>query len=331
MLPGAELPRHVDATMISCFRSCDQKFFLEFCLGRRPAAVSIDLHAGGCFALALETIYGAIFLHGASLSEAMLGGFRIFQTAWGDVQPMKDTPKTKENTWAAVEEYFRVYAPATDHVQPYRLADGKPAMEFTFAIPLLPILKDHEAGFAIGHNAHDGKDHFFPCHPSGDPFVYSGRFDMLGNWQSKPVVKDDKTTTSIGALWSNQWDLRSQFIGYTWACQQSGIPVDTVVVRGVGILKTKISMAEAIKTYSNDLVSRWHEQLRRDLWKMRRSWDEGYFDYNFAESCSVYGGCMFKDVCASGSPQRWLDQFPVRRWNPLLKNPVGEVNGQAAA
>jgi hypothetical protein len=39
-------------------------------------------------------------------------------------------------------------------------------------------------------------------------------------------------------------------MGYVWACQQCGIDLDTVVVRGIAIQKTQIVHVEAIKQYS---------------------------------------------------------------------------------
>lgn len=57
---GIMLPLNVDSTMMSCFRSCPQKFFREFVQGYRPAGISIDLHAGGAFALALEEVYKGV-------------------------------------------------------------------------------------------------------------------------------------------------------------------------------------------------------------------------------------------------------------------------------
>ena len=62
-----ELPLHIDSTMMSCARSCLQKFFREFVEGYRPAGISIDLHAGGCFASALEETYKQVFLKQSGL------------------------------------------------------------------------------------------------------------------------------------------------------------------------------------------------------------------------------------------------------------------------
>lgn len=317
--PIAELPLHIDSTMMSCFRSCPQKFYLEFILGLRPTGLSVDLHAGACFASALENVYIAHYRDGRTLEHSLAVAHGAYLQQWGDFVPLKDTPKSKERVWEAVEEYFKVYGLETDQVQPY-FVDGKPSMEFTFAIPLgpendRPVWSDVEppAGF--------------PLHPSGQPFIYAGRLDLLGHWvpAKKFVGRDEKTTTSIGASWADQWSLRSQFKGYCWALQQFGLPVDTICVRGIGILKTKFTIgheAEAFKTYSRWEIARWHEQLRRDLWRLRRAWDEGYWDWNLGDSCNSWGGCTFRDLCTSEHPERWFAQFSQKRWNPLLKNPT---------
>lgn len=302
-----EMPLNVDSTMMSCFRSCPKKFYEEFILGLRPTAVSIDLHAGACFASALENIYGMLAT-GIELETAKVRAFGMFMDQWGDFEALKETPKSRERIWEAVDEYFKQWPPLTDPVQPFKKEGSN---EFTFAIPLEPVTATEAEGG-------------FPAHPSGTPYLYSGRFDLLGRWGTKIVPRDEKTTTSIGNKWAQQWNLRSQFMGYCWACQASGLEVDTVCVRGIGILKTKFTMVDAFKTYPQHLIERWYEQLRRDLWRVRRAWDEGYWDYNFGESCSSYGGCVFMDTCTSPQPDRWRSQFTVRRWNPVLKNPTAE-------
>lgn len=322
------LPQHIDSTMLTCFRSCPQKYYKEFVLGLRPPGISIDLHAGGCFATACEVIRKAFYGSHLSQADAMLKGHAAFQIAWGDfeIPEFKKTAKTRENVWLAVEEYFKHFSLATDHIQPYYIS-GVPTFEFTFAVPLEPAVNpvEYMDGPEEAPSSVLLHDHAFafPLHPSGEPFLYTGRFDMLGSYNSRPCVVDDKTSgRSISTGWSDQWNLRNQFIGYTWACRQMGIDLDTVVPRGITILKTKTDFAEAIKLYSDDLRSRWLEQLRRDLWRIRRAWDEGYFDFNFADACTAYGNCIFMDMCASPNPENWVEAFEVRRWNPLHKDPI---------
>ena len=326
------LPQYVDSTMIACFRSCRQKFYKEFILGLRPTGFSVDLHAGACFATGIETVGREIHENGVPLSTALSRAHGAFLDAWGDFVPQKETPKTQERVWEAIEEYFNVFPPLTDHIQPYLGADGKPTYEFTFAIPLEPaIAPDKEAvdantSYTNFDPAWYSTESYrpFPLHPSGQPFIYAGKLDRLGQWGGKVVGQDEKTTRSIASNWSDQWNLRSQFIGYCWALRQMGLNIDTIAVRGVGILKTKITIVEALKTYSDMLIARWHEQLRRDLWAIRRSWDEGYWDFNMADACTSYGGCAFNELCNSANEAAWLHNYTVKRWNPLLKNPIGE-------
>lgn len=309
------LPAYMDSTMMSCFRSCPRKFYNEFVLGLRPSGISVDLHAGGAFAHSLEVVRKEVHLNRRSLSEALLRGHAAFEIYWGDftIPETKKTNKTPDRVWAAVENYFKTYPPMTDHIQPYRV-NGQPTFEFTFAIPLEPTIADP------GQARQDS----FPLHPvTKEPWLYVGRFDMLGEYLGRPIVEDDKTSGSGHyAGWSEKWDLRSQFIGYTWACQQLGFDVEDVCVRGVGIQKTQIAQAEVIKPYSNHLRALWLNQLRRDLWRLTDMYNEGYFDYNLGDSCNDFGNCMFVQPCQSPDPEPWLKTFDVRRWDPTKADPT---------
>lgn len=305
MTPAPILQPYIDSTMRSCFVSCEHKFFLEFVLGLRPPGVSIDLHAGACFAKAREHVGKAVHLERRSLEDALRTAHAEFMVEWGDIVPIKDTPKTRDRVWEAVEDYFVTYPPLTDHIQPYRL-EGHPTFEFTFAIPL------------------DFPD--FPLHPeSKEPFIYSGRFDMLGEWCGRPIIQDDKTTTSISANWAEQWQLRAQLLGYVWACTQMGIPLDTVCIRGIGILKTKFHQVEAMPSFSRWEVERWLEQLRRDLVRLVKAYTDHYWSWNLGETCNSYGGCQFRDVCKAKNEEAWYSRYTVHRWNPLQLNPIQET------
>lgn len=332
MTPEAIMPLNIDSTMITCARSCLEKFRLEFVYGLRPSGLSIDLHAGGAFATALESFRKAVYGSGLSTPDALAKAHGAFAVAWGDfeIPTYKKTYKTFDRTWAAVEAYVKKFPPQTDHLQPYYV-NGKPTFEFTFAVPLEPYAAMDKSN--NGYQSYDPDHHpgEFPLHPSGAPWLYSGRFDMLGKYMNKPVVEDDKTQGgSISSGWSEKWNLRNQFLGYVWACQQSGLDLDTVVVRGIAIQQTQIPIEEAIKPFSDHLIATWHEQLRRDIWRIRKAWDTGYFDLNLADSCTAYGNCIFMTVCQSREKESWYNDFEVRRWNPLHKNPIADTMPRAA-
>lgn len=304
------LPPFIDATMMSAFRSCHQRWWAEYALGLAPTQKSVDLHAGGCFSAALEEVYRSTFETGQPLDKALLSGYSRFLREWGDFEPEKKTAKSPENVWSGVEKYFSLYPPQADPVQPL-IFDGRPGCEFSFAIPLEPAV-----------HPNDNPNGVFPLHPvTGEPFLYVGRFDMLGRHEGTIAVRDEKTGSRLESNWTSKWDLRSQFLGYCWALSQSGIPCNKTIVRGIIFYLSKPpEVVEAIKIYPQFLIARWHEQLRRDLWRLVRAWNEGYFDYNLGESCTNYGGCPYKDRCTSATPDAWNSNYKVRRWNPLNRN-----------
>jgi hypothetical protein len=337
----AIMPANIDSTMLTCFRSCPEKMRLEFIYGLRPQGISVDLHAGAAFATGIETVRKAVYQKGKTLTDALMEGYAAYSIAWGDfeIPDYKRTAKTRENCWFAIEEYFRKWPPLTDHFQPYYV-NGKPTFEWTFAIPLEPAADPHKTiltgdGEPLHlYGSYDPADHadHFPLHPSGQPWLYSGRFDMLGSYEGLPAFGDEKTTGgSISTGWDDKWRLRNQFLGYTWALQEHGMAAQGGVVRGIAILKTKIDLVESYKMYSDELISRWYEQLRRDLWRLRAAWDTGYFDLNLADTCTAYGNCMFMNTCASSAANKssWMNDFEVRRWNPLHKNPIAEAKEAA--
>lgn len=310
-MTSAHLPLHIDSTMMSCFRSCPQKYFREFVEGLRPAATSIDLHFGAVFSQTLEHFYRQVWEGGIAPRTALDRCLIFFEHEWEPAPPIKESsPKTKENCWDALESYITTYPPHSDHVQPL-ISAGRTSFEFSFAIPLT--------------------DPSFPRHPSGDPFIYVGRADLLGTYRGSPVIRDEKTSSRLDSNWSDHWNLRSQFLGYCWAAQQGGIPVETVVVRGIIVKrKSPCVQVEAIKPYSKMLIARWYEQLRRDLWRLTNAWhrweDLGEdFDFNLGETCTQYGLCPYMDLCQSPNPERWTSNYVVKRWNPLERNQLTEA------
>src|SRR5687768_13696648 len=120
------IPPNIDSTIMSTFRSCHRKGFNEFIRGLRHGK-SLDLHAGGCFALGLETVRREVHLNSASLDDALLKAQMAFEISWGDFQvpPDKDTAKTPDRMWEAIVDYFHMYPPMTDHIQPF-VANGQP-------------------------------------------------------------------------------------------------------------------------------------------------------------------------------------------------------------
>lgn len=290
-------PPTIDSTMLSTFRSCPQKFFRQYIQHWKPGEESVHLIAGKAYATGLEKARRAFYEEGKSDEEAMGIGLSALLAEYGSFEAPVDSAKTPERTAGALEFYFERYPLSTDGAIPLLLPSGKRAIEFSFAEPL-PI-----------------------NHPlTGDPLLYTGRSDMVCEFAGGVFIEDDKTTSSLGATWSRQWEMRSQFTGYTWAAQQRGHKIDGVLVRGVSILKTKYDTQQAISYRTPWEIDRWFEQTCRDIKRMIQMWEEGYFDYNLDHSCAEYGGCALLNVCKSAYPEGQLETYFTRRvWDPLAR------------
>lgn len=288
-------PSVIDSSMLAAFRSCPQKAHLEFIQHWKPRDQSVHLHAGAAYAAGLEAARTAYYISGADEATAVATGLSKLMQAYGDFVCPADSAKSLERTAGALEFYFASYPMGTDKAIPMTLPGGKRGIEFSFLEPIDVL------------------------HPeSGDPLLYSGRMDMMVDYEEMHLGEDDKTASQLGASWPRQWDLRSQFTGYVWGASRAGIKLDGFLVRGVSILKTKYDTLQAITYRPEWMIDRWYEQVLRDVRRMIAAWQEGYFDFNLDHACAEYGGCPFRGVCQMRDPTPLLEQqFQRRVWNPV--------------
>jgi len=288
-------PHIIDSTILSAFRSCPQKAFRQYIEHWKPKGKSVHLVAGGAFAAGVEAAREAYYYHSRPRDVALQEGMVALISAYGTFECPPSSPKSLERMLGALEFYFDRYPLGADGAEPIRLADGKLGIEFSFT-EALPI-----------------------AHPTtGDPLLFTGRADMIAHFAGGIYIFDEKTTSSLGERFANQWEMRSQFTAYSWAARKVGIEAAGTIVRGVSILKTKYDTLQ-IPTYrSKEEVDRWFTQTLRDLERMIKNWEEGYWDYSLDGACTEYGGqCAFTKVCKSSEPDLWLDtDFEQRVWFP---------------
>lgn len=295
VLANAKFPQVLDSTILLT-SACPTKFFYKHCYHLAPLQKSIHLHAGGAFAEAMQIVREKFYSEKLPLEKSLLEGMRAFIMYWGEYEAPEGSYKNFENMLAAVFDYFHNYNPESDYIQPITLKNGKPAVEFTFSVPL-PIM-----------------------HPdTGDPLIYAGRCDMLGQYANLKAVVDEKTTYSFGFDWSRIFQMRGQFIGYTWAAQQFDIDVNTCIVRGIAIQQRSIKHLEAIFSYPQWQVDRWYMEMLQKVTYLKTCWEMKEFPMNYGDICSSYGGCEMLDLCTSENPEAWFSSFDIREWNPLNK------------
>lgn len=293
-------PMAIDSTILGTFRSCPQKAYRQYMQHWKPMNESVHLVAGGAFADGIEAARRAYYEQGKNAEDSVAEGLQRLITRYGDFECPPESGKSLERTAGALEFYFNSYPLGHDGATPLTFPDGRRGIEFSFAQPL-PI-----------------------NHPvSGDPLLYTGRSDMIAEFAGGVYIYDEKTTSQLGASWSKQWEMRSQFTGYCWAAKQFGIDAAGVIIRGVSILKTKYDTQQAITYRTPYEVDRWVDQTCRDIERIIESWKQDHWDYNLDHACAEYGGCAFVPVCKSSNPEDWLSMyFTPRVWDPLLKKEV---------
>lgn len=303
-------PHAIDSTMLAAFRACPRKMQLSYVEHWKPKAESVHLVAGKAFASGIEAARMAFFEGRFHTSDGWQScpkgerevaeqiGLAALIRSYGNFECPADSAKSLERTAGALEFYYERYPLGLDGSAPHPFPDGRHGIEFSFAEPL-PTVR----------------------HPvTGNPLLYTGRMDMVGSYQGGLFGFDEKTASQLGASWSKQWDLRSQFTGYTWACRRNGLNVQGIVVRGVSILKTKYDTQECIAYRGDWEVDRWLTQTKRDIRRMIQCWEAGWWDYNLDHSCADYGGCQFMQICKSPEPESWLPMYFDRRvWDPLAR------------
>lgn len=292
-----DFPKVIDSTMIAAFRACPKKFWWNYIRRIEPQGFNIHLHAGQSFAAGMNAARLAFYVKGFSTDDSIIEGVQALAKHWGtEFEAPEGENKSLDRMMLAVVEYFHEYPLETDIIKPLKLAEGKIATEVTFALPLEQT-----------------------AHPAtGDPILYAGRFDMIGEREGVLFIVDEKTTSQLGPTWPNQWTLRSQFTGYAWGAKSYGYPVAGAIIRGISILKEKYGHAQVITYRPEWQINRWLKQLERDLKRMIDSWATGEWDFNLDHSCSAYGACPYLRLCENLDPEPFVPlYYQENKWDPL--------------
>jgi len=295
-------PVAIDSSMRSSFVSCPRQFYWAHMRHQVPINPSVHLHAGGAFAKGLEVARIGYYFGGLSAKEAVGRGAVALTLAYGDFVPTDPySGKTWDGMLGAYDAYFNQFPLETDPLRPVNTGANTGAVEFSFAIPI-PGTK----------------------HPqTGDPILYTGRFDMLGEMDKQIFVVDEKTTSRLGASWAKQWDLRAQFTGYIWACHEYGYAAKGALIRGVSILKTGYGTAQAITYRPEWKIHAWMYSLRQDIDRMIRIWEEtdatySWWPQSLDSACTSYGECAYTTLCNSPTPDEWVPvHYREHVWSPV--------------
>lgn len=288
-------PQVVDNTALAEFADCEKLFYFDQIRRIRPKGQSIHLDWGAAFAKGLETMRRAFYEEGKSQEDAEAIGAAAALSVFQSVNPT-DTNKDITALLRALEAYGDQWPFETDPLQPADLS-GKLGIEFNFAVPL-PV-----------------------NHPeTGDPILFAGRADMLGSLQGQNslFITDEKTKERQS--YNPLYELRSQFMAYSWAARQYGHNVAGCIIREVIVHKGDIQFNQNIVIHPEWSTDRWFEQAISNLQRAVDCWRRDKWQFNFATRCGSFGGCPYTRLCIPQNPEPWIQiDYRVNTWNPLTR------------
>lgn len=258
-------------------------------------------HFGKCFARGLEIVRRNYYTETGDQYRALVAGIIALIRAWGEFPAQPDGPpsmqkKSLEACIACLIGYLQRW-PIADDAAPLMLANGI-AVELTLSAPIPGVQ-----------------------HPDGGPLLYLGLPDAIVMNASQVVhVQDEKTSSSLGAKWSEKWRLRAQFYGYVWLAMENGVKVHGISVRGVAPMSFKVDLTETELYPAEWEIERWLTQLQRDAKRMLACYEEMRWDLNLGDSCTSFGGCDYLLLCTAQNPYQWVTpSYKVDEFDPYVE------------
>lgn len=294
-------PPVLDASIITQFKACPRQMWFNHIRRVQRPVMSVHLVAGNAFAMAVER--ARRLWYEQDERDPLRIRTEALRTLWQNYPegvPIETRHKAKSPVVLAegLIRYLDHFDFVDDNIRPVVLPSGRAGIEFTFAVPL-PIKNPQ----------------------TGDPILYGGRLDMLAETVGTKTIwaSDDKTTGLYGPNWSNDWNMRYQFLGYMWGCAEYGVPVAGMLVRGLHLTLSEMRVINDTKLFPRFKVERWHEQMLRDVQDIVRAWETNVWGYDFSSACTSYGGCQFVAACDHPDHEQAIinERYVPNEWTPL--------------
>lgn len=288
-----------DSTSLKLAEECPRKYKYTLIDGWQAPGRSVHLDFGAWYATALEHFHklraGGMSYDDAVcevVSEALISSWvrnweainepssqtdYVFRTI-GDIKERsrigEGSPwesghnlKTRETLIRTIIWYLDQFQ--DDSMSTVILADGKPAVELSFLIPI------------------------------SDDLFLSGHMDRLVEYSGDIFVTDNKTTGStISARYFDGWNPDIQMSMYTFAGKMIyKMPISGVVIDAAQIAVGFTRFERGFTFRSTEQLDEWYDQVQYLIQETQAYTKEDYFPMR-TSACGNYGGCQFRDVCS---------------------------------
>lgn len=324
-----KFPEILDNTIVSTWNTCPSKCVTGHFLHLKPKGPQVHLDAGKVYAKGMEVYRQAYYdpksPYYKDHTMAQVVALRKMCEDFGydeEIEAYFDTTKKPFYRIAQLfVQYFLRFGHLSDPMKP-AIINGELMVERSFTLQLELNNPD-----------------------TNEPILYHGRYDMLADYHDGLFIYDDKTCSQLGVTWPDKWHTRSQFTGYCYGAKANGYPVIGAIVRGGCFYVNRVDYAESITYRKQWELDKWWEDLHHTVYNMVQ-WYTRLREENekliarkghpialarvvpstgfFNEACQAYGGCEYLPLCKTEHPQRWMQDYTVRVWDP--RNPDREEN-----
>lgn len=310
-----------DATSLKLADECLRKYQYKMIQGWTSKNRSVHLEFGSHFATALEHYYKWRDL-GRTSEEALSNVVRealvnTWEYEWTKEPPTAITgfltkvvdeveyfsfggapviwlhaAKTRENLIRSIIWYVDQFENETITV--VKLADGRPAVEYSFSLPV------------------------------DEGLTFTGHIDRLVEYSGEVYAMDQKTTGStIAQNFFAGFSPDHQMSMYTFAGQiVYGSLVKGVIIDGAQIAVGFTRFERGFTFRTSAQLEEWYEQAIGVALRARLAVEQDKFPQN-PTACGNYGGCEFRSVCSRSPDVRpnflAADFVQGPRWDPLLR------------
>ena len=292
-----------DSTSIESAQTCLRKYYYSMLRCITPKNTSVHLIFGGIYASALENFY-KYRAQGQSFDDAQAAVVHEALIASWDKEtnlPMTfDHPaKTRNNLIRTIVWYLEQFGEESEHgVKTYHLHDGTPAVELSFTLDV------------------------------AEDVIFRGHLDRVVDFGSRRYVMDQKTTGgTVGTYFFNQFNPSNQMSLYSWAGRAIlDAPISGVIIDAAQIAVNFTRFERGITTRSKSQLDEWYMSAMhtihsvQDLAIKDNASEAEAWPMN-AASCGNYGGCPFRQLCASSGStrERMIEaDYKDHNWDPLV-------------
>lgn len=294
--PGMQLAW--DSTSLGELKLCPRRYQYRILYGYAPRELNIHFTFGLGFHGATER-YDHARAAGGSHEDGVRAALKwAMEFTWdskmGRPWLSSDPNKNRGTLLRTVVWYYEQFR--EDALETVILANGKPAVELSFMIPL-PFQSE-----------------------AGEQLFYGGHLDRVAMMCGAAYIVDKKSTKqTLGASYFNQYSPDNQFSGYIFGGRAGfQLPI-------MGLIVDAAQVAVGFTRFAREVVQRTPEQVKewvKDLafWLRQAEFfaKQGHWPMN-DKACHVYGGCPFREICSKTPAvrEKWLRAGFIRQvWDP---------------